>query len=105
MRVDGGMAKNDNFIQFLSDILQINIVRPKNIETTALGVAYLAGLFSNIIKDTNDIEKKWKYNNLYKPKLKKNKRNKLITEWHYYIKKLLNQKEVPTNLNQLVNSK
>ena len=89
MRVDGGMVKNDSFIQFLSDILQISIIRPKNIETTALGSAYLAGLFSGVIKNTNDIEKLWKYNNKFKPKITKNTRNNLIKNWHYHIKKLL----------------
>ena len=89
MRVDGGMVKNDSFIQFLSDILQISIIRPKNIETTALGSAYLAGLFSGVIKNTNDIEKLWKYNNKFKPKITKNTRNNLVKNWHYHIKKLL----------------
>ena len=90
MRVDGGMSKNNNFIQFLSDILQINIIRPKNIETTALGVAYLAGLYSKVISDTKDIENLWKYNNTYTSKLTKIKRNKLVKNWHHYMQKLLN---------------
>ena len=90
MKVDGGMSNNDNFIQFLSNILQINILRPKNIETTALGVAYLAGLFSKTISDTKDIENLWKYNNKYTSKITKIKRDKLIENWHYYIQKLLN---------------
>ena len=94
MRVDGGMANNDNFIQFLSDVLQINIIRPKNIETTALGAAYLAGLFSGIIKDIVDIEKLWQYKNKFKPKMTKKTRNNQVKNWHYHIHKLLNYKEI-----------
>ena len=93
MRVDGGMVKNDNFIQFLSDVLQINIIRPKNIETTALGAAYLAGLFSGIIKDIVDIEKFWQYKNKFKPKITKKTRNNQVKNWHYHMHKLLNYRE------------
>jgi len=94
MRVDGGMVNNDNFIQFLSDVLQINIIRPKNIETTALGAAYLAGLFSGIIKDIVDIEKLWQYKNKFKPKMTKKTRDNQVKNWHYHIHKLLNYKEI-----------
>lgn len=90
MRVDGGMAKNSYFIQFLSDILQINIICPKNIETTALGAAYLAGLSIGLIKDTADIEKNWEYKNKFKPQMRKKTRNSLTKNWHYHIQKLLN---------------
>ena len=90
MRVDGGMINNYNFIQFLSNILQIKIIRPKNIETTALGAAYLAGLSSDIIKNTNDIESLWKYNRVIKPKMTKKTRDYLVKNWHYHIQKLLN---------------
>ena len=55
MRVDGGMVANDNFIQSLSNILQIKIIKPNNIETTGLGVAYLAALNAGLIKDTRKI--------------------------------------------------
>ena len=90
IRVDGGMTKNNNFIQFLSNVLQINIIRPKNVETTALGAAYLAGLFSGLIKNINDIEKIWEYKNKFKPKVTKKIRNNLMKNWHYHIHKLLN---------------
>jgi len=90
MRIDGGMAKNINFIKFLSNILQINIIRSQNIETTALGVAYLAGLFSGIIKKTSDIEKQWEYKDIFKPKISKKLRKNLLEEWHYHINKILN---------------
>ena len=52
IKVDGGMIENKSFLQSLSDITQINIIRPKNIETTSLGAAYLAGIQAGIIKNT-----------------------------------------------------
>jgi glycerol kinase len=90
MRVDGGMVKNINFIQFLSNVLQINIIRPKNVETSALGAAYLAGLYSGIIKDTTDLEKFWKYESKFKPTMTKKTRNNLLKNWNYHIHKLIN---------------
>jgi len=51
---------NNNFIQSLSNVTQVNIIKPKNIETTSLGAAYLAGLQAGIIKNTQQIEKLWK---------------------------------------------
>ena len=89
MRIDGGMAKNKSFVQFLSNILQINIIRSKNIESTALGAAYLAGLSIGIIKNTNEIEKLWKHHSIIKPIEKKIKRDKLLKKWHQSISKLL----------------
>ena len=73
IKVDGGMVKNNNFLQSLSNITQIKIIRPKNIETTSLGAAYLAGLQSGIIKNTNQINKFWKKDKILKIKDLKNK--------------------------------
>ena len=44
IRVDGGMINNNNFLQSLSNVTQVKIIKPENIETTSLGAAYLAGL-------------------------------------------------------------
>ena len=60
MKVDGGMIANNNLIQSISNILQTKIIRPQNIETTALGAAYLAGLSSGIIENLDTITKLWK---------------------------------------------
>jgi glycerol kinase len=83
------MVENSNFLQFLSNILKIKIIRPKNIETTALGSAYLAGLSSGIIKNTKDIEKLWKFNSKFNPKNTKKTRENLIYNWRNSINKLL----------------
>ena len=89
MRVDGGMINNNNFIQSLSNILQIKIICPKDTETTALGAAYLAALSCKLLKNTATIEKLWKSNLTVKPKIKKKKTNKMIKEWHLAINKLI----------------
>lgn len=81
MRVDGGMVANDNFIQSLSNILQIKIIKPSNIETTGLGVAYLAALNAGLIKDTHKISKLWKSSKVYKPKIDNFIIEKQVKKW------------------------
>ena len=89
MRVDGGMINNNNFLQSLSNVTQIKIIKPKNIETTSLGVAYLAALNSGIIKNTKQIEKLWKQNKIANPKISKKKLTPLINKWNKTIKVLI----------------
>ena len=86
MKVDGGMVNNNNFIQSLSDITQIKIIKPSNSETTSLGVAYLAALQAGILKNTNQINSLWKSKKMFSPKINKNKINKKIFVW----KKMIN---------------
>ena len=81
MRIDGGMIVNESFIQSISNILQTKIIKPVNIETTALGAAYLAGINSGLIKDLKTISKFWKIKKIYSPKIKKEIINKKILKW------------------------
>ena len=71
IRADGGAAKNNFLLQFQSDLLQMPIVRSKQTEATALGVAYLAGLSSGIWKSLNQIKKLHKKDKLFLPKTNK----------------------------------
>jgi glycerol kinase len=89
VKVDGGMVSNNWFTQFLSDILKINITRPKINETTALGAAYIAGYQIGIFKSFKDIKRNWKKNRDFKPKLNKTYRNKLLPGWKQALKKTL----------------
>ena len=89
IRVDGGLADNNNFIQSLSNILQIKIIKPQNIETTALGVAYLAGINTGLIKDLKTIKKFWESKKTYSPKMKKDTANNNILKWRETIKFLI----------------
>ena len=59
IRVDGGMAANDWFCQFLADVLNANVERPTELETTALGAAFLAGLATGVWKDLDAVAATW----------------------------------------------
>ncbi len=86
LRVDGGATVNDQLMQFQSDLLQANVVRPKITETTALGAAYLAGLAVNYWASINEIGKQWKIDRTFSPKLKASETHSLIKGWHRAVK-------------------
>jgi glycerol kinase len=69
LRVDGGAAANNLLMQFQADLLQAPVVRPKIIETTALGAAYLAGLAVGFWKDTAEIQKVWQADRIFEPQM------------------------------------
>jgi len=92
IKVDGGMVKNEEFLQFLSNILMLKCDRPRIIETTALGAAYLAGLSSGIIKNTEQISKKWQSEKIFKPKLHKKEVKYLYQGWLKAVKKTIVKK-------------
>jgi len=69
LRVDGGAAANDLLMQFQADLLQVPVVRPKVIETTALGAAYLAGLAVGLWKDERDVGRAWQVERTFEPAL------------------------------------
>jgi glycerol kinase len=60
LKVDGGASANNLLIQLQADFLGCRIIRPKMVQTTALGAAFLAGLGAGIWKGFNDIERAWK---------------------------------------------
>ncbi len=86
IKVDGGMINNNSFLQSLSNITQIKIIKPKNVETTSLGAAYLAGLECGIINNTNDIKKLWQKNSVSSPKIRKKLAESNFKKWKYIIK-------------------
>lgn len=69
LRVDGGACANDMLMQFQADILQVPVVRPKVIETTALGAAYLAGLATGFWKNRSDVEAAWQCDRRFTPQM------------------------------------
>lgn len=89
LRVDGGLTANDFVCQFIADMLDCPVEVPKNLETTALGAAYLAGLGAGIFKNMEDLSIRWKRDRAYKPMLDKVKRDALYNEWGGYVRKLL----------------
>ena len=89
VKVDGGMVKNNWFTQFLSDIVNVKVYRPKVNETTALGAAFMAGLKIGVYKSIKDISRKWKIDRSFTPKMKNKTRLELLQGWSKAIKKTL----------------
>lgn len=81
LKVDGGAVANNFLMQFQSDILGVPVSRPKVIETTALGAAYLAGLAVGYWKDKEEISSKWQIDRSFKPEMDSLKREKLYKGW------------------------
>lgn len=69
LRVDGGACANDLLMQFQADLLQVPVVRPQVIETTALGAAFLAGLAVGFWEDHREIEKVWQTDRVFEPRM------------------------------------
>ncbi len=90
IKVDGGMANNESFLQSIANITQIKIIKPKNIETTSLGAAYLAGLNSGIINSTDDIKKLWEETSTTIPEIKRSQALSNINKWKFIIKAVNN---------------
>nr|MDQ3396083.1 FGGY-family carbohydrate kinase [Bacteroidota bacterium] len=80
LRVDGGATANKTLMQFQSDLLEIDVIRPKIQETTALGAAYFAGLAVGFWKDVMEINELWQEDIVYNPKKLQNMEI-LLTSW------------------------
>lgn len=80
--VDGGASKNNFLLQFQSDILNINVSRPKVVEVTALGASYLAGLKVGYWKDIDDIKQNKEIEKVFIPDIDPDRRNRRIKGWH-----------------------
>ena len=87
LRVDGGASVNNLLMQFQAELLRVPIIRPKIIETTALGAAYLAGLAVNFWEDQSDISRHWKSEKQFNCKKPKGKIKILYQEWLNTVKK------------------
>ena len=82
LRVDGGATANNLLMQIQADLLGIPIVRPKVLETTALGVAYLAGLAVGYWNGYDEIKKQWEIDNKFEPQPNAEKINNMIYYWN-----------------------
>ncbi len=81
LRVDGGATANNLLMQFQSDMLNTKVIRPRIIETTALGAAYLAGLAVGYWKDMEEIQKQWQVDRIFEPAMEEEERNQLSKGW------------------------
>jgi glycerol kinase len=89
LRVDGGMAANDWFCQFLADILEARVERPAELETTALGAAFLAGLATGVWKDLGSIGATWARGAAFTPSMEPAHRAALIGGWRRAMERTL----------------
>ena len=88
LRVDGGASANNLLMQFQSDILDTAVERPKVIETTALGVAYLAGLAVGYW-EMSEIDQNWQLDARFEPEMESEKRNELYSGWQKAVKRTI----------------
>lgn len=86
LKVDGGASSNNFLMQFQSDIINAPVMRPRCIETTAMGASFLAGLGSGLWKDKNEIIKNWKMDREFTPSITDEKRKALLEGWSKAVK-------------------
>ncbi len=87
VRVDGGAAANDLLMQLQADYCGINVVRPKNLETTALGAAFMAGLGCGLWKNLKELRQIWQVNKEFKVKMPAKQRRDRLEQWQKAVEK------------------
>jgi glycerol kinase len=81
LKVDGGASANNFLMQFQADILDVDVIRPANVETTAQGAAFLAGLEVGVWKDKKDIESIWQVGREFTPQMEEDQRYDKYMKW------------------------
>jgi len=81
LRVDGGATANNFLMQFQADILGTAVIRPADIETTALGAAYLAGLATGFFKSLEELHRFWRAERVFEPRMSADQREALFNGW------------------------
>ena len=81
LRVDGGACVNDGLMQFQADLLGIAVVRPRVIETTALGAAYLAGLACGVYRNLDELAAQWQVERRFEPQMSRERAAELMAHW------------------------
>ena len=81
LKVDGGAAANNFLMEFQADLLDCKVMRPKCIETTSLGAAYLAGLAVGYWESKEDVLENWQIDQTFEPQMEEEKRSQLLAGW------------------------
>ena len=89
LRVDGGMVASDWTMQFLADILPADVDRPKILETTALGAAYLAGMAAGVYPGLQDFSSRWRLDRRFSAKMDEQTRERKYAGWRDAVKRIL----------------
>ena len=82
LRVDGGASANNYLMQTMADISDLEVKRPRCVETTALGAAYLAGLAVGYWQSAEDITRNWSVDRVFRPAISEEERTKRIKGWN-----------------------
>ncbi|MBQ6367178.1 MAG: glycerol kinase GlpK [Erysipelotrichaceae bacterium] len=82
LKVDGGASVNKLLLQTQADLLDVEVIRPKLVETTAMGAAYLAGLAVGVFKDLDEVRQIWRIDSSFVPNIDEKKREERIRKWH-----------------------
>lgn len=90
LRVDGGASANDLLLQIQSDIFDCEVIRPKNLETTALGAAYLAGLAVGLYSGKKQLRKQWDADKVVSPNMETSQQQQLVSQWHKAVQRSKN---------------
>ncbi|MEO8079401.1 MAG: glycerol kinase GlpK, partial [Caldimonas sp.] len=85
LRVDGGASVNDLLMQFQADLLGIPVLRPKVVETTALGAAYLAGLSCGVFAGTDELAAQWQVERTFQPVMPRERADELMARWEHAV--------------------
>ncbi len=93
LRADGGAVANNFLMQFQADICRLPVVRPRVLETTALGAAYLAGLAVGYWKDLDDLREQWQVDQVFKPKMNDAEAARLLAGWEKAVSRALDWAE------------
>ncbi len=87
LRVDGGASQNDMLMQFQADILNVPVLRPKMLESTAWGAAAMAGLKAGVFTNLSDISASWKLDRCFEPNMQQDKRDEHLEHWKTALKR------------------
>lgn len=93
VRVDGGAVANNFLLQFQADITRCPVVRPKVLETTALGAAYMAGLAVGYWKNVEELKQQWTKDKLFTAKMDETEASRILSEWHKAVERSLHWAE------------
>lgn len=88
LKVDGGASLNNLLMQFQADILGVSVVRPKVVETTALGASYMAGLATGVWSSLDELESQWQQDRTFTPSMPASEVTSRISTWHKALRKV-----------------
>ncbi|NHB66448.1 glycerol kinase GlpK [Acinetobacter sp. GFQ9D192M] len=87
LRVDGGASCNDMLMQFQADLLNVPVMRPKMLESTAWGAAAMAGLKSGVFSSLDEISQSWQLDRAFEPKMQNDEREAHLAKWQNALKR------------------